>query len=352
MEKTAMKKTAMKRTAHKHSCGMCLLLLVALLFATSCATYRGMPTHGGGKRFDEEQRVVSASIRHAVQRMDISSIKSKRVALDVTSLETSGTGQPFYPGLGNVNLTAGFADTNSMFDRINQPPIPGTAGTNFTNSYISHDDVERLDARITNQYQFNPSLRANNNITRQDIEYLVKTLEMRLRQESNQIVGPNNAEVLLVVLVDVLGTNLSRIDYGLAYTDDLSASCEMTYYAINPKNQLVLRPSMSVASVGQYTETNLRFSPFRRKTRSVGQLDSKIIPLFAGTEQANALEAVEINGNPKLNKSAHLDALYQRALVELDANNKKAATDTIREIRKIAPKYQNLPELQLRLEEM
>jgi len=48
--------------------------------------------------------------------------------------------------------------------------------------------------------------------------------------------------VLLSVLVDVIGTNLSRTDYGVAYRDDLGASCELTYYAINPKNQVLINP--------------------------------------------------------------------------------------------------------------
>ncbi|MEQ1536986.1 MAG: hypothetical protein ABL923_14015 [Burkholderiaceae bacterium] len=36
--------------------------VLASLFLTGCSTLTGIPSHGGGKRYAEEQRLVSASI--------------------------------------------------------------------------------------------------------------------------------------------------------------------------------------------------------------------------------------------------------------------------------------------------
>ena len=43
---------------------LCAMLLCALLSAGGCGVFRGIPTHGGGKRFDEEQRVVFVEDLH------------------------------------------------------------------------------------------------------------------------------------------------------------------------------------------------------------------------------------------------------------------------------------------------
>ena len=60
------------------------LAFIFLFFSSllaSCATYRGMPSHGGGKRFDEEQRIVAAAIREAVAQIELSGIKARKIAL-------------------------------------------------------------------------------------------------------------------------------------------------------------------------------------------------------------------------------------------------------------------------------
>lgn len=334
----------MNRTCINTLTFLCLIFLFA-----SCATFRGMPSHGGGKRFDEEQRVLAAAIRHAVTQMDLSGIKGKQVAVDFSNLETSGTGQPIYPGLGAVSLRAGYADTNSFINRVAVPADPGALGQN---NYSSNDGNDRWDGGATAAYQFNPSLRTNNNITREDLNYLKKVVEMQLRHKGLQVVPPTKAETLLVILVDVLGTNLSRTDYGVAYRDELGASCELTYYALNPKNQVVISPSQSVGARGAYEETNVRFTPIRKEEHNLTSLDNSLIApvtIWDNSSEAPFAEA-QTNGYSRL--SSYVDALYQRATIQIEANNSEGAAETIERIRALNPEYQNLPELEQGLAEL
>jgi len=155
------------------------------------------------------------------------------------------------------------------------------------------------------------------------------------------------------MLVDVLGTNHSRVDYGMAYRDELGASCELTYYAINSKNQVLLSPSQKEGAMGLYEESHLRLTPLSSKARSVAILDHFLgeqMPVTQVDDDAAAIEAVG-NGQERSPES-RLDALYQRAQIQLEANGREAAVKSIRAIRAINPDYSLLPELEQRLDEL
>lgn len=329
------------------------VLAASTLILVGCATFRGMPSHGGGKRFDEEQRVVSASIRHAAESMDFSKIKTRKIALEVTGLETSGTGQAFYPGLGQMNGYYDWFDQDQKFDFGNMKyGQDAGAAPNNLGGFIKDNADKRDNLRWVPNFEFNPSLRSNNNITRQDVDYLQKVLEMRLRHDGFQIVPLNQCDAYLVVLVDALGTNLSRKDYLLAFDDDLAATCEMTYYAINPRSQNVLCAAKAVASESKYLERNIRFSPIQGHARSVKTFDERIAPLptkaggeFTGGRSANA----NVYVNPVRERA---DDLVQEAEVAIMSNDADAAKKAINALRKISPNHPNLQDLQQRLQEL
>lgn len=321
---------------------MILLPVLATIALSSCATFRGMPSHGGGKRFDEEQRVVTAAIRHAAEKMDFSKIKSRRVAIEVTSLETSGTGQPFYPGLGKMSGYWEVSKERQLF--------PDSLGG--TNARARDNDKDKNLGRYIPNFEFNPSLRSNNNITRQDIQYLQRALEMRLRHDGFQIVPQEMADAYIVVLVDALGTNLSRKDYGVAYDDDLGATCEMTYYAINPENQNIISSAKAVASKGTYLERNIRFTPLREHKRSVKNFHGGIVPLptkATGSFNGGRRTAAKVYVNPT---TKMLNNLVQDAEVALEANDKASARKIIARIKKIDPNNADLPELEQTLNQL
>lgn len=68
--------------SHFSAIRVCRLFAAACaLSLTACGTLTGIPSHGGGKRFATEQRLVSASIRSSLKDLDISSLKGMRAAL-------------------------------------------------------------------------------------------------------------------------------------------------------------------------------------------------------------------------------------------------------------------------------
>jgi len=216
-------------------------VITASILITGCATFRPMPTHGGGKRFDEEQRVVSAAVRHAMTKMDLSKLRKRKVAIEVTSLATSGGSDTLeYPGL---------------------------------KALYAHTGANPLSL----SYNLKPKILSKKNLTRQDIEYVEQTLVTQLRVEGYQVTSPEDADLYLVALVDVLGTNHSRTDFGLGFRDRLAASYEMTYYVVDAKTQKLVSPAKSVGSLADYIEYNIRFTPIgTHKTRLMDLAGSQI----------------------------------------------------------------------------
>ncbi len=69
--------------------------ILATAFAcvlSACGTLTGIPSHGGGKRFATEQRLVSASIRSALKDIDLSALTGKKVAIIFDLIHDEGGG--------------------------------------------------------------------------------------------------------------------------------------------------------------------------------------------------------------------------------------------------------------------
>lgn len=71
--------------------------LIALMYTSlslvGCGTLTGIPAHGGGKRYAEEQRLVSASIRSALKDIDVTPLRGHKIAIvfDIVADEGGGT---------------------------------------------------------------------------------------------------------------------------------------------------------------------------------------------------------------------------------------------------------------------
>lgn len=102
---------------------------------TGCGTLTGIPSHGGGKRFAIEQRLVSASIRSTLMNIDVSPLKGHKVVIiyDMISDEGAGTLNG-----GRMNLMAGMSSAfiqspittaNSAYQLFNFVDT----GTNYSN---------------------------------------------------------------------------------------------------------------------------------------------------------------------------------------------------------------------------
>jgi hypothetical protein len=333
-----------------------LFLCLSLLYG--CSTYRGIPTHGGGKRFDEEQRIIAAAIREAVAQIDLGTIQGRKISVNFSNLETSGSGQAIYSGVGGLNFNSGFFNDESQIRRIGQQLISDDGlPVNSNNNFNIDDNSNRTDGRLVLPYEFSPSLRSNNSITREDINYLQNVVEMHLRHLGFQVVSANAADSMLIILVDVLGTNLSRTDYGVLFDDELSASCELTYYVINPSTQAIINASQLSSAFAKYEETNVRFSPIRNIRRTLGKMDTSIISKYPALEplQQQFESDIENANRSEVNSTsneAKIDNLYQQALLQIEANNRTEADKLIRQIRKLDSDYPYLPELEQSLRQL
>lgn len=236
--------------------GSFLILMGMLLGLCSCSSVRGLPDHGGGKRFDEEQRMVSSSIQAAVEAMELSVLKGKKVRLVIDGMESSGGGRTSWTGIRHVSPSMNVREAG--------------AGTEFTS--VNYPMGYAIDASYT----------ANNNLTSRDMKYLESFLRMRCELEGIQLVG-NQQEVNFYVVVDVLGINRSRDDHLLVVRDHLHASTEITYCYIDAKTRDVIKEKSKVGSKASYSENWVRLTNLKGKSRALSNQieDAYLLPPMA-----------------------------------------------------------------------
>lgn len=310
-----------------------------LLGFAACSTWRGMPTHGGGKRFDEEQRVVAGAVRRAVTDMDLLELSGKTVQVTVDSIAQSGGGQLVMPGLSNIT-----GNTNASNAR-------GTA------SLSDEEDRKTWTAggTILTAVDFRPTVFA----TDTDLKYFEASLLMKLRC-SGAAPTAKSPQVVLAVLVDVLGTNRSREDSFVAWTDRLGATCELTYYAVEAETNRILIPPRRVSAESTYVESSLlAFSSYGIERSIASTLPTPLPtasvvadggpPSGGGPDLPPENDATALN--PEQIKRA-LDAKLRQADSYVQAGNLAAAERVVNEIRAVNGSWPGLDAVVSRLEQL
>jgi hypothetical protein len=228
--------------------GSTTIFLLLLLSATSgCGEFRGIPTHGGGKRFDEEQRVVASAIRQSIADMDLEVLKGRRVQLTVDGLAQDGGGSVYFPGLNSVSAgISGNIGTGNLV-QINQALA---AGPRLTNDNYNNNVGGNIGASYSPQTNY----ATHGMSSAADLQYLRATIEMKAVHAGLMLVAAD-PEIVLHVLVDVLGTNRSRTDLFVSNSETLEASCEATYYAQNARTGELVFEARRVSSESTYRET-------------------------------------------------------------------------------------------------
>ena len=134
----------MKKSVKLAGAGM---LSVAL---AGCGTLTGIPGHGGGKRFAEEQRLVSASIRGSLEAIDVSALQGRRVALIFSIIADEGGG----------NIVGGRASLGALL----------TGGTMVSPVTTRNNDLEIYQlAGLTNSQANTISAGTGTNVTQVEI---------------------------------------------------------------------------------------------------------------------------------------------------------------------------------------
>ena len=168
------------------------------------------------------------------------------------------------------NIGANSSDEDRNVTRENHT---GAASNPWDPSYRDLSDVARTglnaNIRLRTQTTYRPFWAP----TTSDERYLQGSLHMFMAHRGI-IIDNQKPEISLYILVDVLGTNRSRSNYILYSKDRLEASCELTYYAINLKGEIVL-PAARSGARAQYSESSvLLVSGLGRKREQTDMLDS------------------------------------------------------------------------------
>ncbi len=206
--------------------------LMTLLWTAGCNTYRLLPSHGGGKRFDEEQRAISSCIRNTIAQMDLKPLAGQKVNLAIVTVAQNGGASLTMPGINNIS--ASYNNNNSKYEA----------------PYMI-DSQEGFNASVN----FNPNMSAWPTVfpTDQDQMYMESSLQMKLRLQQSQVPVPDPT-FMLYVLVDVLGTNRSKTDSIIYSKEVLLATCELTYYIVDLRTGKTIDKAKRVGAQSGYSE--------------------------------------------------------------------------------------------------
>jgi hypothetical protein len=308
------------------------IILSAVVFLSGCNTYRLVPSHGGGKRFDEEARAVSAAIRNAVAQVDVTGMAGHKVNVAIVTIAQNGGGSVTLPGFNSV--TGGYNSSDLNYG--NQAYI------------LNKQDSWNFNLGYTPNVTGFPTVFG----TDQDVTYLGATVEMKLRV-NGAVVATTEPEYVLYVLIDVLGTNRSKEDHLITWKDTLTASCELTYYAMDVKTNKILFDAKRAAAEACYQE----YSVFGFAGYKAERSQYKIAPTPMPTDvNDTAIDFYETQFKPDMSelpaqssaapqKEVALAKKFQEAESYVQAGNWQAAERLRVEISEVNPNYMGLDSL-------
>lgn len=271
-------------------------LLAAMLLLSGCGTLTGIPGHGGGKRFTEEQRLVASSIRLALDEMDVSPLRGKRVAIvfgliadegggnivggraSITAVLTQGQVstptsntrssvdifQVATSGTSSVtNVTTG---SSTATETTNQTGTNGTTDTTTDNTGTSSSNTSQ-DA-TTNETTGQPIITGqtteqsgsirnveggveygglgeyqNLAVPKSDAAFLMNEVRNKLLLSGVTVTVPEDPslDAILYVSVPILGTNRQRTDLVLYNNEKLRAEAYIEMFAINRAGRVIMQ---------------------------------------------------------------------------------------------------------------
>jgi hypothetical protein len=212
------------------------ILIILAVLVGGCNSYRFVPSHGGGKRFDEEERAVAAAIRNAVAQVEVDKLSGHKTNVVITTLGHNGGATLNFPGFNN-------AAASYSYNSQNYSTVP-----------VVLSNQDSWSASLN----YNPNTNAVPTVfgTDQDVAYLEAALHLKLRVNDVSVAVPD-PEYILYVLVDVLGTNRSKQDSFVVWQDTLTASCELTYYILDPKTNKIVSEAKRAAAEASYREASI-----------------------------------------------------------------------------------------------
>lgn len=258
------------------------LLLCTILLGSGCA-YRGIPSHGGGMRFDVEQQLLSSSIKGTLSGFHWEKLAGKTVNLKIAAVGSEGSAI-FVPGGWSSRLDAvgggDFSATrNDMIDDFET-----------TENYRGTAEVGvNWNSRST----YVPGEFAN----KRDYDYLTACILTKLRAVKAKIANRpgEKIDVDLYVLVDIMGTHRYRKEYLLWASEVLEANCQMNVVGYDPETHNVLLRNRTLTSGAKYADiTLLTIGPtfhVKKHTRGIEPLKGYQFPRYVTNSEILAKPA-------------------------------------------------------------
>ncbi len=261
-------------------------LVIILLILNGCGSLTGIPGHGGGKRFAVEQELVAAATRATIKKIDLSTIRGKKVNLFINAIGDKGTGNLQGGRLSLVSQIRGdYVQTPATTEKATYPRYTSkttsrtitsgstksdsTTSSNSTSSTTSSKTESTLaspdwkqtsqegsgsQAQLGLEYKGLGAYKGSEEITSNDIQYLSGLLQTYLFLKGVHVVPPSEAEVDVYVTVDVFGTVRTRVEWFLANNEILRAKTAIEILAVEKNSGSLVMPPQSASVEAEYNE--------------------------------------------------------------------------------------------------
>jgi hypothetical protein len=239
-----------------------------------CGDFRGIPTHGGGKRFDEEQRVVAGAIRQTLADLELHELSGKKVHIEVECIANDGGGVVSFPGVQSVGVGGNGNIGSGNLVQIVPAATPGGPST-LVNDNSSNNLGANAYLNYSPQTAYSPTAMA----TTADVAYFRAALDMKARHVGLMPAANGDVEAVLYVLVDVLGTNRSKKDRIITASERLVATCECTYYAVDPHTNKLIFEARRASSESVYSELHTFMDKDAHVSRSLYRTRPSRMPI-------------------------------------------------------------------------
>ncbi|CAG0901563.1 unnamed protein product, partial [Darwinula stevensoni] len=211
-----------------------------------CGTLTGIPSHGGGKRFSEEQRLVSASIRSTLKQIDVSPLRGKKVAIIFDMISDEGGG-------------------NISENRTSDQKEDSKGGNEVKRQVLSPEAVSKQQQTKGHEFNASATLQykglgdyTNMAIPKSDASLLTGLTRTYLLLNEIEVTTPTDptAEAVLYVAVDIFGIVRSRFDAYVLNQESVKAETGMEMTAFDRSGKMIMRPRNANQEAG-YNEIYL-----------------------------------------------------------------------------------------------
>lgn len=262
-----------------------VMFVVTICLSEGCGRFRGITTHGGGKRFYIEQELIAATARATAKDIDIAPLIGKRCALYVVLMGDEGSGNiaggryaldaiikgsyqvsptqrtrseyPVYDSLATVRDSAG-ALTQTTDTTGNVLNAPGKSDTQTRGGSQNYSGGATLSWPGTYQ--------AAAFINPRDAQFLNAVIHEALTLKGVLIVPPQQADIDIYVTVDAFGTCHDRFEYLITNKEVLTAKTALSICAFDRRDGSVVLPPTTSAFEAEYRQRFLFWcGPFSEK---------------------------------------------------------------------------------------